>query len=369
MSKPTDNRVSASVVLTTVAVSMVAMTGCSWLAGDPPRRRALVDNDASTLRHQAMMVLRVALARESGWVKVHAAEAMIAHGRADEVMPVYRIELAQATDPAYRVGCARVLYRAGERDAVSVILEILDGNDVNGRIHAAGTLAKLRYSGARAQLERVQQSEDPILSVVATAALARVGDAGALARLQKALDGEDPSVRTWAAWGFAATTGLTDDTRNRLRLLHAHNGAAGDDAMYALVRQGDRSLVSQLVFDLRSSSAGKRKYAALTLGQVRYYKALDRIVPLLDDADAHVRVRAAQAVLRMVPASAPPPTRNDRSPVAEIGLSTLHAGTAGTTVAGCPGSSTRRTIKESWQDGETAWSGLQSLNYWGPSRS
>ena len=107
------------------------------------------------LREQAVAVMRKTLDQEERWVKVHAAEYLIALDYPQEVVEVYLDELKQFEDePQYRVGVWRVLARAAATDEqrrqwVENIRQVFLDTDATDRGHAAETLAKLKYNDSR----------------------------------------------------------------------------------------------------------------------------------------------------------------------------------------------------------------------------
>jgi hypothetical protein len=87
-----------------------------------------------------------------------------------------------------------------------------------------------------------------------------------------------------------------DDAIARLREIAKRRGPPGDLARRGLVKAGDEAVVPLLDADAKAASALTRARAAAwyaSLGRV------DRAVGMLGDADAHVRARAACAILEM----------------------------------------------------------------------
>jgi len=109
-------------------------------------RTAGADTTDAALRERSLTTLRHELATTEGWVRVHAAEALIEHGQSAGLDSLYAGELAAATPP-YRIGVRRVLARvapgperATHLAAICAALHEPAGPD---RVHAAETLAKL----------------------------------------------------------------------------------------------------------------------------------------------------------------------------------------------------------------------------------
>src|SRR5262249_61343678 len=98
------------------------------------------------LRQRALQVLRTALEREQQWVKVHAAEALLAAGDPQGVKPAFDRELAEKVNVRpYRIGIWRVLAQAARNaDArepwVNNIVKAFLDTEGSDRLHAAETL-------------------------------------------------------------------------------------------------------------------------------------------------------------------------------------------------------------------------------------
>jgi len=110
--------------------------------------RLTAPEDASVGRARA--VLREVMNREEGWIKIHAAEALVAGGEAVTIRDRF-LALVPAVDPlAYRVGVWRVLANTSptlpERNAcVAQVEKIFLNPAAPDRSQALETLCKLRY--------------------------------------------------------------------------------------------------------------------------------------------------------------------------------------------------------------------------------
>lgn len=109
------------------------------------------DNELQEWNSAAIDTLQNILLKQQEWVKVHAAEFLIASGNEEEVKEVFLQELKRHGDQSqYRIGIWRVLTRLSsgeeaakyEKKIVDAFLD-LDGKD---RIHAIETMAKLELS-------------------------------------------------------------------------------------------------------------------------------------------------------------------------------------------------------------------------------
>ena len=129
-----------------VLVAALAAVGApSARAGsDPPQ----VD---SALRERAVNAIRRVMEQEQKWVKVHAAEYLLALDYREGVKPVFLTELElHGAEPQYRIGIWRVLARAAANEKeqavwVDKIRRVLFDPASPDRLHATETLAKLGY--------------------------------------------------------------------------------------------------------------------------------------------------------------------------------------------------------------------------------
>ena len=132
-------------VVSLVALGAVLCTGCqhSTTATTPI---------SSDQRSQAVAKLREVMHTQQKWVKVHAAESLLALGYAQGVLDEFKKELAGHGDEVeYRIGIWRVLANATRHDHqqsewVDRLKGVYRDKTSPDRIHAAESLAKLRAS-------------------------------------------------------------------------------------------------------------------------------------------------------------------------------------------------------------------------------
>jgi SSS family solute:Na+ symporter len=125
------------------------------LGSVPYGRASAVAEEAAHLsreaKQRAIKLLQTALTEESGFVKVHAAETLLALSLGNQVLPTFRNELkVHGDEPHYRTGIYRVLARAEPRAAdrqryIDRLREIYLDESSPDRIHALEALAKLMY--------------------------------------------------------------------------------------------------------------------------------------------------------------------------------------------------------------------------------
>ena len=103
------------------------------------------------LRDEALRVLRETLDRETLWIKVHAAEYLLALDHPEGVKEAFTKELQDhGGEPQYRIGIWRVLARAAynekeRQEQTKKIRDVFFDTASPDRLHAAETLAKLGY--------------------------------------------------------------------------------------------------------------------------------------------------------------------------------------------------------------------------------
>jgi len=278
------------------------------------------------LRDQAVAVLRQALDDEQGWVKVHAAEFLLALDYyPDDVKRVFQQELERAGDePRYRIGIRRVLALASaqqeERDAqIARIRDVFLDADAPDRLHAAESLAKLRYSVPEKQVgpfEQAAGAADGRMAAYANWALAGSGRKDAEARLAQLLDSEDPQTRSTAAYALSHLADVTPATRERIAAAAVGEPTDSSARVFvvgaAAVHAQDeykRAWKDQLVGYAKRGTSTEKVQACRTLAAIGENEDLPLLERLLKDSDADLRIAAACAILRIgrrVPHRMPP---------------------------------------------------------------
>lgn len=164
---------------------------------------------------EARRTLRDVLAREGGWIKVHAAEVLANHGEAARVREAFLEELkAHGSEPQYRIGIWRTLALAsanetGRADWVGRIRAVFVDPASPDRLHAVETLGKLG---------------GPHPAPVVAAAKAWL----------RAVPPEDAAFGLWVCW----QAGEPDALRAIIGLLDSPQAAARSRAAYVLYRSG-----------------------------------------------------------------------------------------------------------------------------------
>ena len=270
---------------------------------------------ADPVAQRARAVLDAALASEKAFVKVHAAEALIALGEKDEPRRVFRAELPAANDiRPYRIGVWRVL--AASSDSPQERAEwitrtesvVLDPAAMD-RLHAIESLAKLSHAPTgrvRAAAETMAKGSDAE-AVFPRWVLHLAGDRTALPAIVAALDSDDPIARLRAAY-VVRWLNLTDAaTRTAVARTAVRESPTTIGftiilgAAVALEADPKRTprWVATLEQILESGAAGARYDACQTLMRRYTIADLPKLKPLLDHADGDARIGAAWAILEV----------------------------------------------------------------------
>lgn len=268
-----------------------------------PVAAASVVSLSPEVREKALAVLREGLLLpepENFWVAMHAAEGLALAGRGEEVVPVLEPKLAAETDAQRRCGLARELVRAGRREHVAVLAEVLRGEDAYGHTHAAESLYKVEELGDEAAMrERFEKGGDVKLRLMAAGALARKGDAGALAFIRQCRDGEDPDGLQIAAWLLGVLGDGSDVEPLRQRIGDAPNPMVLAYVEHALACLGDPDGMARLARNLEDADPAVRTYAANFAGDAKAGSTQARLEAMLEDVFPDARVRAAQSLLQL----------------------------------------------------------------------
>jgi hypothetical protein len=174
-------------------------------------------SSASTaFRDRAHTALLRSLADEQGWVRVHAAEALIAIGDSIAARSAYERELPALEAGPLRVGAWRVLAATAQAAAeranyLEKIASVLSTPEAADRLQSIESLCKLRAPMTGSVLAQVREmstgpeGERPL----GWWALHVSGDTAAPGRLVALLSSSDPTIRLRAAYALR-WVGTTD---------------------------------------------------------------------------------------------------------------------------------------------------------------
>lgn len=302
--------------VSTVAIGLLALS--SACAAD----RSAADRLSSDLAQRAHSVLSDALVREKAFVKVHAAEALIALGDKEAPHRVFAAELPAANEiRPYRIGVWRVLAAssptAAERTEWIARTEAvtLDADAVD-RLHAIESLGKLGHATTprACAAARAMAGGTAAEGVFPRWVLYLAGDRDVLPQIVAALDSTDPIARLRAAYVLRWLK--IDDAATRAALTRTADREPSDAIGYAIILGSAVSLnadparvpawIAALEQILANGSAGARYDACQTL--MRRYQPADlaKLAPLLDHPEGDVRIGAAWAILHVTGAKRTP---------------------------------------------------------------
>lgn len=257
------------------------------------------------VREKALAILRDSLALaddpETFWVAMHAAEGLTLGGYGDELQKPLEPRLKTEKDAQRLCGLARELVRAGHREHVAVMTEVLKRDDSYGHTHAAESLYKVIEVGDEAVMrERFKSGDSLKLRLMAAAALARkLEDAEAYAFIRKSLASDDPDGIQIGSWILGVIGNQDDIEPIRSRLDAAPTPEIRGYVVNALASLGDPAGLEQLIRNLSDKEPPIRTYAATFAGDAKAVQAQEKLEAMLDDSFADARVRAAQTLLQL----------------------------------------------------------------------
>ena len=290
------------------AILAIAICGNVW--GASPEKSQV------QLQAKAIDTLKAALAEQSKFVKVHAAEALLALSYGDDVAETFQHELKlHGEEPSYRTGIWRVLAQSLSdhkvaKEYIHRLCDVaLDPNSPD-RVNAFEALAKLKYQIPLRDRQRFEAASfEPSTEgyVCWRWLLAVSGDDKDLQMLADSLDSPDKSVRNLAAYALrhlsqrlptvvvdqlAKAAVAAGDSKEGVHLIAAAYATARDDKQ--------KQQFTRLLAPFAKSENPRDRCEVANVLALRGAKE-DSTLPseLLNDPDVDVRVSAANAVLRI----------------------------------------------------------------------
>ena len=267
------------------------------------------------LRERAIATLRGVMAAQERWVKVHAAEFLLALGYPEGVREAFETELAaHSEEPEYRIGIWRVLARASYRpeQREEWIVKIRDAFlDAEGpdRIHAAETLGKLSYAPPPDERERFEQaaaSDDARLAALAVWPLVNAGaiDEPDLEAMLGPADQEKLRLtgymlRFQARLSAGLVEKLAEAARREPEDSSARVYLTSAAFRHAIGAESANDLRHTLLAYLKEGDKPQKYEAAMALSIRGDTGDLPALVAALEDPEADVRSAAAHAILQL----------------------------------------------------------------------
>ena len=295
---------SGNLVLLATVLAVAAPFGAR--AADPSARD-------TELRERSVGVIRQALDREAKWIKIHAAEYLLALDYTDGVKAALTKEgELHGDEPNYRIGIWRVLARTShserERDQwIGKIRKVCFDPAAPERIHATETLAKLRYhvddDEAAAMHEAALSDEFP-LAPYAAWVLLNSARPGAEATLAGLLMSPNPDARCGAAYALRHRASISAATEDAL-LAAVRQEAVDSKARVFLVAAAvvhapparRAPLKAEALQIAASGRSADRLEACQALAQIGEDSDRPRLAALLNDSNPDLRASAAAALL------------------------------------------------------------------------
>lgn len=272
----------------------------------------------AALEAHARSVLHQIMVSEQSWVRIHAAEALIAAGEADAIRTYFLTELPRTESSAFRIGVYRVLATVSrspeERNAwIAKVEQVYLDQNASDQNQAIETLCKLRYrvSGRTLELVRRRMAEPPSAQMaLALWSATLAGEPHALEGLMQLLTAEDPALRRSAAYALrwlhpsdpavrqalarAAAAAVPNLNASSVYILGA---ALAVDADPALAQVWEAVL--NRVMGNTAAAVGERFEASWTLQQRYHVADLPSLTGLLDlpPSENDVRIGAAAIIL------------------------------------------------------------------------
>jgi SSS family solute:Na+ symporter len=270
------------------------------------------DADRST----AIATLRTALKEQSAFVKVHAAEALLALSYRGDVAVEFRKEfIAHRGTPQYRTGVFRVLARHAERTSalcnsfVDRLRDIYLDPASPDRVHALEALAKLEYivpENDRVRFSTAMPNE-PDAEVCLAWLLAVPGKPNDVQKLASLLESPETRTRGLAAYALRhLAEKLPSNVVDRIAEMAARE-AAGEAKVHLLAAavvtapttEQARRFKQELIAHVTNGTPQEKYQIMLALAERGAAEDIDLARQMLTDADPDVRIGAATALLRI----------------------------------------------------------------------
>lgn len=268
-------------------------------------------------RSDLISFLESEMVKNTEWVRIHAAEGLLAGGSSSKVREMFLPEVDTATAP-YRIGVWRVLARAttgAERDRyIARLRSVLHDPKASDRISAAESLAKLNAAAHfdREVILNWLTTANPAtaafprwLLVLASSGGEREQEEAALAKL---LSAGDAVARLRAAFALGRLKTISASSLNSLReqlKIEPADSIARIYLITALLLHSDNPYeILHLEASLANYVNGKPN-EQLELGIVTGLRGKQEgvalLTPLLNSPVADARIGAATGLLRLVP--------------------------------------------------------------------
>ena len=302
-------------LLSTLRFLAVLMLLTSWIF---PRVAVSAEDDSGVseeLRQRCVRSLQDVLSEGRRWVKVHAAEYLLALEYREGVQAAFQGELEQfSEEPQYRIGIWRVLARAADNDKqrnawTGKIRKVFLDPAATDRLHAVETLAKLGYQVCDDDVGAFEEAARPdrtAMTAFARWVLVNSDRPEAEARLAELLASPDVKVRGYAAYALRHLHKVSPQVAEQLATAVEREPAGSLTRVFVVGAaavhnsgKGRAQLIDELVREVARGSGDQCAQAVQTLAQVGTKAELPLLVGLLESSDPDQRAAAAAAILRI----------------------------------------------------------------------
>jgi len=270
---------------------------------------------APELREQAIKAMRQVFEQEHEFVKVHAAEYLLALDYADGIKETFAKEQElHGTEPSYCIGIWRVLARAVSNEQerakwIDRIRAVVMDPAAANRVGATETLAKLRYKlrdDERASMEQAAKPENGELAPYAAWVLLNSECPGAEARLAELLGSDDVNVRAGAAYALRHQPSISPATLEKLLAIVRKEPAESRARIFVVTAavvhaapNDQTAIKAELAGFAVNGTEEQKVQACQTLAQIGDGADLPMLSGLLDDPNPDARAAVANAILRI----------------------------------------------------------------------
>lgn len=272
-----------------------------------PEKKAEIGDEE---REKAVAAMRRALAEEERWVKVHAAEYLIALDYPQGVSEEFSKELKKYGDePQYRVGIWRVMALIAKRpekreEWVDKIVAVAVDEKASDREHAIETLGKLGIVLGRKQtaaIETVAAEKDKTIGVFAQWVLVNSGQDDGAEGLASLLASDDPQIRQIAAFALGYVKKVSPKAQGMI-VAEADKRPTPEIVVAAAVhgpKEQREKRLQQLVEYAQKGSPEDQKTACAGLARAGVQKQAPVLLGLMGTSDADLNIAASYAACKI----------------------------------------------------------------------
>ncbi len=276
----------------------------------PPTRPAPPRADDASLRRRAVDVMRAAM-KTDPIKSMHAAEALIWNGYlADPVAHTRKLLLT--AKPPMLIGHWRVLAQAqrNPRDRTRYVDKVRDAAVDPKSKHAefsVESLAKLGYGGHDRRIVELARNGSEVMQILARWILANSGRPRDEAYLTELYSLKNSRMRGIVSYALRFLPKLRPATLVKLREVARKEPPGGEGrifhatTLYVHDPKTNRKQLKEELFRFAETGTPEEKYQSLlTVGKWADKSDLDRLEPMLSNADADVRIAASHAILTIL---------------------------------------------------------------------